>query len=136
MADTEQLPRSISEAVALVEAVRDLSRLATGDARYGIEKMIEYRQGLFERSPLKVGDACRPRKGYRVGEDSWGWKSAAHMLEHERDAVVREIDYRKGHFIYAVEFVEETWVSTIDGKEHPSDPDRKHLYWMWEDDLG
>lgn len=125
----------VSEILAGLDAVRDshskLDRaLSGGPASFYFEKIKDYIDGLFGFAKFQVGSRVCLAADYDCS-DAPGWKGCEHFLKRGVAAIVRECDFRRGRFVYAVEFDNETW---MDGKiARPVS--QKHQFWFTESDL-
>jgi hypothetical protein len=107
----------VSEILAGLDAVRDshskLGRaLAGGPASFYFEKIKDYIDGLFGFAKFQIGSRVCLAADYDCS-DAPGWNGCQHFLKRGAAATVQECDFRKGRFVYAVEFDRETW---MDGK--------------------
>ena len=74
---------------------------------YAIERLKEYRQGLFSYSKFKVGDIVKLAKTPTITDtENWGWIGCKKYLIKNALAKVVDVDYYKGHFRYDLEFID------------------------------
>lgn len=125
----------INSTKEVINNVLELNKLLSDqNCKYGIEKLIEYADGLFSKAPFKEGDRVKLIKTPTITNDiSWGWLGAKHFLIEGATARVINIDFNKGKFIAGLYFDNETWLSSVDKSEQKVD--RSGLYYFSEDYL-
>lgn len=101
-------------------AVRTIARRGASDAEYLLETIAGYIEGLFSRAPWQPGDRARLVKTPDINEkESWGWMASRHFLVEGREGVIASIDFRNGRFTCLWCPDNQTWISSMDGKERP-----------------
>lgn len=99
---------------------------------YSIEKVKEYVEGLFSFAKFKVGDEVRMASDYPITKNgSPGWWCFRHLLSKGSLATIREVDYRKSTFNYAITFQESTWMDD-EGKVHESHYSKGAMFYLEE----
>lgn len=78
---------------------------------WALESIDEYISGLFSFSKFKVGQSVCMASTYPVNQkDSWGWMAHRHLFKAGSKAKIVEVDWRKGQFVYCIQFVKNTWI--------------------------
>jgi hypothetical protein len=87
---------------------------------YSVEVIDNYIKGLFSYSKFKIGDAVEMADTYPVSkEESWGWWGYRHLLVRGSKAIVENVDWQKGEFIYYVKFLDNSYIDSRSGSIHP-----------------
>lgn len=87
-----------------------------------MEKLTDFiAYAVAKLSPFQVGDTAVLAKAPEI-EESSGWWVHRKTLVEGRKGVIREVDWSSdGFFFYLWEPENQTWVASVDGKEHPVD---------------
>jgi len=124
--------KKFDELIDLMEQIKFLCG-SSHNKPYFTKRIKEYIEGLFERfCPFRVGDRVVLSKTPIITkEKSWGWKGSKHFLKKGAAAVIREIDYCRGKFVYGLIFDNETWWDSTNKIARPIN--QKHIYTFSED---
>lgn len=99
-----------------------VARLGAPDVEYSLKKIAGYVEGLFSRAPWQPGDRARLVKTPDINaKDSWGWMGSRHILVEGREGTITSIDFRDGRFTCLWCPDNQTYISSLDGKEYPVD---------------
>lgn len=80
---------------------------------------IEQAATLFTLSKWNVGDRVELGVTPQIDDKhAWGWMNAKHFLVDGARAVVMDVHFANGAFMYSLTFDSETW-RDCDGKLHP-----------------
>lgn len=101
-----------------MELQREASNLLnSGPSSWYFERIQEYIDGLFARSPFQPGDRVVLVVSPTL-DQSHGWYHRRHFLIAGAIGTVQTIDYTQGHFSAEVVFDKETYKDS-NGVEHP-----------------
>lgn len=90
--------------------VRDLEKAIPSEFGYKLSSVLSAYYEMFSRfCPFKAGDRVRLTKTPVIEEGS-GWHGSRHFLVEGAIATVRQCDWRKGRFVFDLEFDDESWL--------------------------
>ena len=128
--------KKTKDILAAIGEVRDaygkLERLlSNGPASYYFERIGDCIDGLYSFAKFKADDAVALVRDIDC-DDKPGWAGCEHFLKAGAPARVQEVEFRKGGFVYGVQFDEETWV---DRDKIIRPVSSKHQFWFRESDI-
>lgn len=89
---------------------------------------------IFERCPFGTGDRVQLEITPVINDkEAWGWMGSKHFLAKGAKATVTGVEFRKGKFIFGLEFDDDSWVHPHTKEVIPND--RKALYYFSEYDI-
>lgn len=112
------------EAFKLLERARDI--LARGPSSFYFKKLESYVAALFTFSPAQIGDTVEMVEIPDTSGTAWAGYEKTIFLPGSR-GIVRELDWRDGHFTFGVVFEREWWIGE-DGTEFHTRDDCKHMF--------
>lgn len=139
--------KTVEKVISVGETLNKLDEAlrSAGDRQWYFKKMAGYTKALFEKfAPFKVEDRVQLTKTPDINpEQSWGWMGAKHFLVKGAKGTVIEVDLDPDalEFTALVEFDEESWIPTLDSKDHQKgvpvlmEEKNRHVYFFREDFL-
>lgn len=112
--------------------MRDLEKSTPSEFGYKLSSVLSSYHEIFSRfCPYKIGDRVQLIKPPII-EIVPGWRGSRHFLVEGAIATVRGCDWRKGQFVFDLEFDDESWIDR-EGKVHLIAPRQRHLFSFGED---
>lgn len=112
--------RYAEEFIEFYNACKELEKKVPQEFGWKLNEVFSSYNSMFDRfCPFKVGDRVELAKTPIIGEDSApGWVGCKHFLIAGAKGVVRERGYCEDHFVFDVEFDNESWIDK-EGKIAP-----------------
>lgn len=84
-----------------------------------LRKGEEYREGLLDRAPAKMGDLVELTKAPEITEEkSRGWLCWKHVLIAGAKGIVSDMNFYDGKFWFGVRFHEQSCIDEYTGEVH------------------
>lgn len=112
--------------------IQDLQKAIPSEFGYKLNSVLSSYSEMFSRfCPFKVGDRVRLTKTPAIERGS-GWYGSRHFLVEGAIATVKGCDWKKGKFVFDLEFDNESWVDS-EGRIQSIAPERRHVFGFGED---
>lgn len=110
-------------ALKILNVLQSLSDLTGGSEVKELARCVENDLiPWFDHGDIRPGDVVVLTKTPEINQNnSWGWMGSKHFLTEGKTSTVKHVEMRNGRPLYLIKPHEQTWVSSLDGREHPCD---------------